>query len=1072
MFRFNDPEPPSTPGRYRRESRNGPSTTPAGPPPDKSLLVSSTPAEPPPKRHSLFDPSSRPSFDKPVSYGFGDTFFASSPPKHDLFEGIGSGSIGTSSNGRPSIPRGRPTSGGGGGGGGGLGGGFQVPDTSSDDGLDRDAEGESDDDDLDHDDEYDDDDYDDEDEPHSAQRRAKPQNSFSQSVVSRASTNDMDPGPTLVRAGVKQNKFDFVALAKSQKPSSETAVLQDSDHAILETERLLEKVYDSIHSGPAETRADVLSVTVRDLVALWHASSKTASKGNPSSSRPGAISGLTHASRLADLLLSIHHPPPLEHTQRTSALSLVPSRSESKTYTPIPKVMLDWLNSTYSGMSEVDMVLKEARGFSKHPSFWEAVHITVVRGCFAETLKLLQGANLEFAESAQHDGLGNTGYTGAHLRYANDALRAAIDLVRECPAFANGDWDIKGHDWTIFRTRVHQTYNGLEEMAEGESASRHSISQPFQASHFGISQTQASFQLSVASRKAESKVPWTVYENLRKLYQLMLGNEEEILTISADWIEAALGLSIWWNGEEEESPAQGTLAASRRSLMRSQRVRSVDVTPVKAYCQRLSAALAAVTASCDDEFGVNITDHFEIGLASILDDNPEAVLQIIRGWSLTMASAVAEVANAGGWFTRANGLMDQFDQSDLMVLSYNEQQPKGVSKDDLQISYANVLASKGQLTGQDGQTSREGWEIAIQVLGRLDDSITANERIERILNELPLESAVRVDKITRLCHSMGLEQHALTIAQKYADHLRANTHSYGDTLLYYARAHDTPHIQEVLRILVSHCLVKSAAYPPVDELDESLSSLITSPKQTLTNLATLDPEAASLLSNHLSGYATIRKFYDLRDEEVLLKAGEKPAHRPMARKRAAANALMVIIASAASSIRGGLYDPEIETVVQVDVLLPLLGEALVFINQPKRTLTLQHLYSLLSALEDLDTAPSMIRTQCEEVLRTTLHAAHASSTLSSSSHLQHSTSNISSTYSLINSTDLQSTGASASNSVAHSAVMGHGGGIGDVRRGWDWRKGFGQGKGGEDVLRVLRLGVAREVARAFADGEV
>jgi len=53
----------------------------------------------------------------------------------------------------------------------------------------------------------------------------------------------------------------------------------------------------------------------------------------------------------------------------------------------------------------------------------------------------------------------------------------------------------------------------------------------------------------------------------------------------------------------------------------------------------------------------------------------------------------------------------------------------------------------------------------------------------------------------------------------------------------------------------------------------------------------------------------------------------------MARKRAAANALMVIIASAASSIRGGLYDPEIETVVQVDVLLPLLGEALVFINR-------------------------------------------------------------------------------------------------------------------------------------------
>ena len=134
-------------------------------------------------------------------------------------------------------------------------------------------------------------------------------------------------------------------------------------------------------------------------------------------------------------------------------------------------------------------------------------------------------------------------------------------------------------------------------------------------------------------------------------------------------------------------------------------------------------------------------------------------------------------------------------------------------------------------------------------------------------------------------------------------------------------------------MLVAHCLIKSIAYPPPAELDDSLNSLITSPKQTLTKLASLDPEAASLLSNYLSGYATIRKYYDLRDEEVLLKQGEKSVHRPMARKRAAANALMVIIASAASSIRGGLYDPEVETVVQVDVLLPLLGEALIFVNR-------------------------------------------------------------------------------------------------------------------------------------------
>jgi hypothetical protein len=269
-------------------------------------------------------------------------------------------------------------------------------------------------------------------------------------------------------------------------------------------------------------------------------------------------------------------------------------------------------------------------------------------------------------------------------------------------------------------------------------------------------------------------------------------------------------------------------------------------------------------------------------------------------------------------------------------------------------------------------------------------------------------------------------------------------------------------------VLVAHCLIKSMAYPPPSELDEALSSLITSPKQTLTKLASLDSEAASMLSNHLSGYATIRKFYDLRDQELVLPDGEKPAHRPMARKRAAANALSVIIASASSSIRGGLYDPEIETVVQVDVLLPLLGEALVFVNQPKRTLTLRHLYSLLAAIEDLDTAPSMIRTQCEEVLSTTLSAAHDSSS-NAQYNLQKSTSNLttaSSQFSLIE------FGSADAQSTENSAILVRGGGVDESKRAWDWRRGFHKGAKGEDVLSVLRLGVAREMARAFAEGEV
>lgn len=696
--------------------------------------------------------------------------FDSSPPRHGYnLEGVGAGAIGMSTTGRPTSARGRTISSA-----------HRMPSTLSrnndyqederehDEDMDDD-EGEQYGDDMDedgdeYDDEYDDNDDDDDNELRlSAQRRAKAQNRFSQSVVSHTSASELEPGPVLVRAGAKQTQFDLLPLAKGLTPNVDSATLQEPDHVILETERLVGKVQASLDSDSPEKRTTVLSDVAQDLVALWQAGSRTSSRASASSSRPGGAVGLSHASRLASLLLTLHHPPSVGHGQRSSALSLVSARPESRHFTPIPKVLLNWLNNTYTAVSEVELVLKEPRGYSRHLSFWEAVQASAVRGNFDKALQLLQGARLENAATAQDDGLGDAGYTGSHLRYANDAVRTAIDLLRECPAVASDDWDVKGHDWSIFRQRTHQAYVNLQDFAEGESASRHAVSQPFQASHFGISQSQASFHLSVTSRKAESKVPWSIYENLCNLYQLLLGNEEQILAISADWIEAVLGLAIWWNGEDEEAP-QGSLAASRRSLMRSQRVRPVDVTPVKAYCQRMSAALAAVIENSDEDFSVNSTDRFEVGIACIVDDNIEGVLRILQGWSLTVASAVAELASAGEWFVRADDLMGQFNQDDLLVLSYNGPQRSGVSKDDLLIAYSGLLATKGEISGQDGQNSREGWELAIQILGRLDDAVTANERVERLVVDLPLESATRVDKITQLCHNMGLSQHALTIA--------------------------------------------------------------------------------------------------------------------------------------------------------------------------------------------------------------------------------------------------------------------------------------------------------------------
>ena len=95
----------------------------------------------------------------------------------------------------------------------------------------------------------------------------------------------------------------------------------------------------------------------------------------------------------------------------------------------------------------------------------------------------------------------------------------------------------------------------------------------------------------------------------------------------------------------------------------------------------------------------------------------------------------------------------------------------------------------------------------------------------------------------------------------------------------------------------------------------------------------MDPKAAEMLHTYLTGYATLRKFYDLRDEEINLEKGQKPTMRPNARKIAAATALLAVINSAADNIHGGLYDESRASVVQVDGLLSLLGEALVFVNR-------------------------------------------------------------------------------------------------------------------------------------------
>jgi hypothetical protein len=286
-------------------------------------------------------------------------------------------------------------------------------------------------------------------------------------------------------------------------------------------------------------------------------------------------------------------------------------------------------------------------------------------------------------------------------------------------------------------------------------------------------------------------------------------------------------------------------------------------------------------------------------------------------------------------------------------------------------------------------------------------------------------------------------------------------------LWYYALAHKSKKVKDVLDLLISHSLLRSAAFPAEVEMDDHLKRLIHSPRATLTDLSKVDFEAGALLHKMLSGYATLRRFYNIRDEEGT--NGVESENSTFLRKIDAATALMAVITSAEDNIRGGLYDEERGAVVSVDFLLALLGEALVFVNQPSPTLSPDQLNVLMKAIEDLQTVNPRVFAACEEFLKTVVYSTQGLKG-SKPSDLLKSTNSLSgsgeSQFSLVNSSMFAS---QMKKSLSGSAALAKA----DVKRGWDWRKGLSAGTTGDDILRILRLGLARDLARVWlleADG--
>jgi hypothetical protein len=253
---------------------------------------------------------------------------------------------------------------------------------------------------------------------------------------------------------------------------------------------------------------------------------------------------------------------------------------------------------------------------------------------------------------------------------------------------------------------------------------------------------------------------------------------------------------------------------------------------------------------------------------------------------------------------------------------------------------------------------------------------------------------------------------------------------------------------------MSISLVESTVYPPDGELDETLRALLKERTTTLEGFANQDLEAAELLGKMLSGYATLRQFYEYRD------GNGKARQKSLVHRQQAAAALTAVIASADDNIRGGLYDDTRDAVVSEDFLLALLGEVSVFVGQSPPVVTLEQIDTLLKAIEDIQTVGSRVYEVADEFFKLVLASGHGKGS-TPANLLAQSTSSLGGSFVM--------TGSSMIASQLHKSVVKSGMIKGNVKRAWDWRNTVFASSSSKDVLQQLRLGLTKDLANLWLE---
>ena len=805
------PMPPSTPGSGQRHRNifahlssglpSNPSTTPAGPPP--SSVGSFTPADPPPSSvfgssqlgpgKSLFKSKSPPTANtgsgrsvNPFSQSIDSDKLARFLNKSGQFD-LGD-SNGSSSKAIFGMPSGR-----------------QVLDLAS--GSEQEY---SEDDSEEHDDEEDADGLEGEpsmDLDSSVDNRPPevgfvPGSSLGKSLVNgdsrnhgSAVTNGTSRGVKRSRGGAMINheskrgegmpkkpnqESDIEKIVKDQASRSQVARLEEPDEFIVGTEDILIR---DLHDTQIISEDARLPKATEDLCNFWRTSRDRDATNNPP--KPEVIAGIGPDEDappwhkgifVSTLLLQLHHPPTATGKQ-SLALARLDRLSTSATFprelqiphnpTALPKVLLDWLDKNHNHYEPtLSEVQRHDPSPTAHYNYWDIIFYVTLRGKLADLGRILKRSKFQHARTARDDGQGTEGYNSIQIKNIERVMNRAIQLLEHSPSLQEDNWNVTGNDWYMFRKRVEQAVEDLTVFAEGRDRAANESQSSFEASNFGLRRTNT--DLSQSARRAESRVPWTIYQNLKTMYGILLGGTTEIISTAQDWVEATIGLTVWWDGDDVESVAGGSLALSRRSLRHPQsRVgRLVDENANVAYIQRLRYTFESVSGSIEENYQVDSTSQVQLALASVFHGNVDGVIGLLKGWSLSVTSAVAEIASEGGWFD-GTGIMASLDEQDLMTISHGQQlHPlKVMTRVSILMEYADALSARERIQAKQRGVFYEGWELSISVLNRLNDQGVARQRVSEVLRKLPVFSDERMDKILRTCERFDILDEARSITE-------------------------------------------------------------------------------------------------------------------------------------------------------------------------------------------------------------------------------------------------------------------------------------------------------------------